>query len=179
MKHLLAAALLFSIFTSCKKDVDELPPATQTGAHTFGAKVNGEFWVPQGFGFIPANDKLEAMQFSNGDLRIKAKNFASSPNETEFEIYLAGAIAPGVYPLNTNVSYPTFSASYGYFVKRKLTPEDEWITNATVTGSVTLTRVDIPNHIVSGTFEFNAQSMYTPSKILSVTEGRFDIKTSY
>lgn len=176
MKYILTAVLLISLFASCKKDVDELPPATQTGAHTFGAKVNGELWVPQGFGPIPANDKLEAMIYPNGDLRIKAKNFASSPNETEFEIFIAAVTATGTYSLNSNVTYPTFSASYGYFVKRKFTPEDEWLTNSTTTGSVTITKLDLPNKIVSGTFQFNAASIYTPSNILSVTEGRFDIK---
>ena len=176
MKYILTTVLLISLFASCKKDVDELPPATQTGAHTFGAKVNGELWVPQGFGAIPANDKLEAMIYSNGDLRIKAKNFASSPNETEFEIFVAAVTATGTYPLNSNVSYPTFSASYGYFVKRKFTPEDEWLTNSTTTGSVIITKLDLTNKIVSGTFQFNAASIYTPSNILSVTEGRFDIK---
>ena len=176
MKNILSAVLLLCLFASCKKEVNELPPATETGAHTFGAKVNGEFWVPQGFGPIPANDKLEAMIYPNGDLRIKAKNFASSPNETEFEIFITGVTTTGTYLLNSNVSYPTFSASYGYFVKRKFTPEDEWLTNTGVTGSVTITKLDLVNRIVSGTFQFNAASIYTPSQILSVTEGRFDIK---
>ncbi|MBS1947911.1 MAG: hypothetical protein JST47_09105 [Bacteroidetes bacterium] len=33
---------------SCKKSVAEpqLPPITQTGANTFGCKVNGKVWVP-------------------------------------------------------------------------------------------------------------------------------------
>jgi hypothetical protein len=79
--------------------------------------------------------------------------------------------------LNKNVSYPSLLASFGYFVKRKINPEDEWITSATTTGSVTITRFDPANRIVSGTFQFNAASIYTPSKILSVTEGRFDLTT--
>ena len=60
MKNCLPFLLVLFLFTACKKEITELPPATQTGANTFGAKVNGEFWIPQGFGPIPANDILEA-----------------------------------------------------------------------------------------------------------------------
>ncbi len=164
-------------FAACKKEVTELPPATETGANTFGAKVNGEFWKPQGFGSIPANDILTGQLFPNGDLRIRAKNFASSPNETEFDMFITGITAPGTYPLNVNSNYPGLSSSYGYYVKRKLTPTDEWITSSTFTGSVTITRVDQVSRIVSGTFQFTAGSIYNAGQTLTVTEGRFDLKT--
>ena len=175
MKNFFAFCLLLSVLAACKKEVKDLPPATQTGANTFGAKVDGALWVPQGFGSIPASNILESQLFSNGNLRIRARNFSSSPNETEFDMLVAGITGPGVYMLNNNVSYPSLLASFGYYVKRKLTPEDEWLTSATTTGSVTITRFDPANRIVSGTFEFNAASIYTPSKILAVTEGRFDL----
>ena len=39
--------------SQCKKNdpnpVDQLPPATQTGANTFGCLVNGQPWLPQGY----------------------------------------------------------------------------------------------------------------------------------
>ena len=61
MKKALSIISLLFILASCKKDVDELPPATQTGAHTFGAKVNGEFWVPQGWGLDEAIETLNGL----------------------------------------------------------------------------------------------------------------------
>ncbi len=60
MKNIITGCLFLCVLFSCKKDVAELPPATETGANTFGAKVNGELWVPQGFGSIPANNILES-----------------------------------------------------------------------------------------------------------------------
>lgn len=174
MKRILTALLPLIVLISCKKNVDELPPATQTGAHTFGAKVNGDLWVPQGFGSFPANDILEA-RMSGSDIVINARNFASSPNETEFQLTIYNVTAPGVYPLNTTVSHPNGIASYGYYVKRKMTPEDEWLTSAIHTGSVTITRIDVVNRIVSGTFQFNAGSIYNAG-VISVTEGRFDVR---
>lgn len=172
------SALSIVLFGSaCKKTVTEedLPPATQTGANTFGAKVNGQPWIPQGFGGIGASNLLEA-RFVGNDLIINARNFASSPNETEFEIRVIGATTTGTYTLNTNVSHPSFASSYAYYVKRNISPLNEWLTSTAYTGVVTLTRVDASARIVSGTFSFNALNIYNTPEPLSATEGRFDIK---
>ena len=174
MKNILALAVLALLFSSCKKNVDALPAATQTGANTFGAKVDGKLWVPQGFGAFPANDILEA-RMSGHDIVINARNFSSSPNETEFQLTIYNVTAPGTYLFNTNVTHPNGAASYGYYVKRNITPQNEWLTSSIYTGQVNITRIDDVNMIVSGTFEFNAGSIYN-SEVLHVTEGRFDVK---
>jgi hypothetical protein len=174
MKKILISCLSVVLLASCKKEVTELPEATQTGANTFGAKVNGVFWAPQGFGPLPANDILEARMAGN-DITINARNFSSSPNETEFQLTIYNVTAPGTYLLNTNVVHPFGAASYGYYVKRNITPQNEWLTSSTYTGRVIITRIDDVNMIVSGTFEFNAGSIYN-TEVLQVTEGRFDLK---
>ena len=171
---ILIGCLSLFLLVACNKEVEELPAATQTGANTFGAKVDGKIWVPSKFGVLPADDLLQARFNAPNSLLIKAKNFASSPTETEFEIQIAGVTGTGTYLLNTNVTKPT-AASYGYYVKRRFTPENEWITSATHTGSVTITKLDTVNKIVSGAFQFNALDLYS-TQTLSVTEGRFDIK---
>ena len=175
MKRITIALFPLLLLSACKKDVKELPAATQTGANTFGAKVDGNLWAPQGFGPIPANDILEA-RMSGNDIVINARNFASSPNETEFQLTIYNVTAPGTYPLNTNVTHPNGAASYGYYVKRNMTPQNEWLTSATYTGSVTITRIDAANKIVAGSFEFNAMNIYNAPQLLQVTEGRFDVK---
>lgn len=176
MKQILRAGLFIVLsLSSCKKEVNELPPATQTGANTFGLKINGELWVPKGFAGLPDNDMLKARLL--GDvLIVTAQNFSSSPTETEFEIRLFGVTGPGTYLLNTNTSYPAGPTSYGYYVKRRVNPLDEWITSAIQTGSVAITKLDTAAHIVSGTFQFNAENLIHPSQTISVTDGRFDIK---
>ena len=45
MKILLTAFIAILFLGSCKKDVTELPPATQTGANTFGAMVDGKMFA--------------------------------------------------------------------------------------------------------------------------------------
>lgn len=174
MKKLFLALSALILLASCTKDITELPPATETGANTFGANVDGKLWAPQDFGAISIGTRLEARRI-NDDILINARNFASSPTETEFEIFIKGGIATGTYLFNTTVSYPSNNASYAYYVKRKVSPINEWITSSAQTGSVTLTRVDLVNHIVSGTFQFNGASMYSDPPLV-VTDGRFDIK---
>lgn len=163
------------LFFSCSKEAVELPPATQTGANTFGCRIDDKFWVPLGFGLVPTAPILEA-QFLATDLKINARNFSASPTESEFEFLIKGATVPGVYLLNSNVSYPNAAASYAYYVHRKLTPDNEWITSAQYTGSVTITKIDTISHFVSGTFEFHAINMYNDPQPINVRDGRFDIK---
>ncbi len=176
MKNILIAVVAIIFLASCKKEVEELPPATETGANAFGLKLDGKFWIPQTFAGIDA-PILKVQLLGNNDLRITAMNFASEPTETEFQIYIKNATGPGVYPLNQNTDiYPNVSASHGYYVKRRLRPLNEWITGPEHTGAVSLTKLDLQNGIVSGTFEFTAGSMDNSTSPITVTEGRFDLK---
>lgn len=176
MKTILLIFSALVILSGCKKTVESLPEPTQTGANTFGLKLNGEFWVPQKFAGINT-PVLEAVYSGLGDLRINARNFASEPTETEFEIFIKNATGPGVYQLNAATDlYPNATGSYAYYVKRKINPLNEWITSPQYTGTVTITKLDRENHIASGSFEFTAVSMDNSTSPVTVTEGRFDVK---
>ena len=176
MKNPFFILAILSLFAfRCKKEIKDLPPVSQTGSNTFGAKVNGNFWQPQGFGPFPANDILEA-NVSGNDVQIWARNFASSPNETEFYLLIKDITAPGTYLFNTDVTHPDPDHNHGYYVKRNITPLNEWVTSSVYSGSVTITRFDKIANVVSGTFQFNAINMYNAPEPLSVTEGRFDVK---
>ena len=128
------------------------------------------------FGIVPTAPILEARYDGQRTLMINARNFASSPNETEMEIYLNNVTGPGTYQLNKATStLPGATANYAYYVKRRITPENEWMTNAHYPGTVTITRLDAANKIVAGTFEFKAINKENAPEPLTVTEGRFDI----
>lgn len=178
MKNIFILLSSLLIFAGCKKSVDSLPEATQTGANTFGLNLDGKFWVPQKFAGINA-PTLEA-QLSGANvnaLLITAQNFASEPTESEFQLYIKNITGTGTYQLNQNTDIlPNAAGSYAYYVKRKINPLNEWITNTQYTGSVTITKWDLPNMIVSGTFEFKAGSMDSSAAPITVTDGRFDIK---
>lgn len=175
MKKLFIICLPVLFLFACKKEVEELPAATQTGANTFGAKVNGNFWIPQGFGPFPASNLLEVRRLST-NFYINARNFSSSPNETEFEIFLKEVTGAGTYLLNTTLNGPSTGASYGFYVKRNFTPSSEWMTSANYSGSITISLLDTANKILAGTFQFNAADNYGNNPPIAVTEGRFDLK---
>jgi len=177
LNKLFIAGICMLSLAACNKEVSELPEATQTGADTFGAKVDGAMWVPRGFGPFPANNILQVRYntFTKG-LVINARNYASSPNETEFEILLNDVNGPGTYIMNSNITSFPSNDNYGYYIKRTVTPKDEWVTSVANTGSVTITKLDLVENIVSGTFAFSAESLNGFSVPISVTEGRFDIR---
>lgn len=177
MKNLFfLTAITILVFSSCKKEIKSLPEETQTGANTFGAKVDGENWGPLGAGIVPTAPVLEARFSADSSVFITARNFSRSPVETEMEIYLKNISGPGTYQLNQATEvYPGHSASYGYFIKRKVSVIDEWMTGGDATGQVQLTKIDWANRIISGSFQFNAKARYG-SAPLTVTEGRFDVK---
>jgi hypothetical protein len=176
MKNLLLLGLAGLSLASCSKNVKELPAATDTGSGTFGASVNGTLWAPRAFGIMPHAPLLEA-SFAGGDSYvINARNFSKSPTETEFEIYLENVTKPGTYTLNANTDIrPLHSASYAYFVERTMTPKHEYITNPQTPGTVIITKVDKANHILAGTFAFQATDKHG-GDVLTVTDGRFDLK---
>jgi len=178
MKNIFLFTLFVSVLFACKKKVDELPEPTQTGANSFGAKVDGKLWVPQGFGIAPTAPVLEASYATQGGvLLINARNFSSSPTETEIEIFLTNVSAPGTFQLNqATQKYPNQTGNYGYYIERRFMPRNEWITTPQATGMVQITRFDTAAKIVSGTFNFSAANIDGSSQRLNVTEGRFDIR---
>lgn len=164
------------IFTSCKKEIKNLPGPTQTGAHTFGAKLNGENWGPLAAGILPTLPVLEARFSADSSIFINARNYSRTPTETEMEIYLKHVSAPGKYKLNqATAAFPNQTASYAHYVKRKITIEDEWITGPENGGEVEVTKIDWEKKIISGTFSYTAKPLYN-SGLLTATEGRFDVK---
>ena len=168
MKKLIALSAVLFFLTSCKKTITELPDATGTGADTFGAKINGKLWAPAKFGIMPSAEILEAHYEPNNTVTINARNFASSPTESEFALHLTGVTGPGVYTLGSE------GGSYGYYEERKITPTGQWRTNSQYTGTVTITTDDRTNKILAGTFQFQAASLMGGDPI-TITDGRFDV----
>jgi hypothetical protein len=178
MRNVLLLLSSFLILAGCKKSVDSLPEAAQSGTNTFGLNLDGKFWIPQKFAGINAPTLHAELTGSNqNDLIITAQNFASEPTETEFQLYIKNITGSGTYLFNQNTDIlPNAAGSYAYYVKRKINPLNEWITSSQYTGTVTITKWDLPDMIVSGTFEFKAGSMDSSAASIIVTDGRFDIK---
>ena len=168
----LAIALLA---TSCKKksspepnDDPELPPKTQTGADTFGCRINGVPWIPKGIPFSVS--RLVASydsNFLNGTLNITARRRLSTSSETII-LFSDSLKTIGTYPLTIpkkqGAEYINWDNGNCSFHARDIYER---------VGTMTLTKLDIRNNIVSGTFEF---TLKRPECTITATNGRFDIK---
>ncbi len=161
----------------CKKEkiaeIDKLPAATKTGANTFGCLVNGKAWMAQ----TDCQFLCDAPFKLNYDANGGGKVFVSALFENIKE-----RMSFAMDSTNTNVdfNYAIFGSSQMGFTysDEKLTPNCSFLfstdsTTAT-SGNVTLTRYDLQNRIISGTFSF---TLIKPScSPIRITDGRFDKK---
>ena len=168
--------------SSCKKaeEDNELPPATQTGANTFGCKINGVNWIANGsndifnpqalWGGISATDTSFSQLLKQYKLQLYLS--AYNLNRSSFDLVTGCEPNVGTYffnrttrpePAESNyINYGAFSGMGGWYM-----------TDSTHTGSITITKYDRDNFILSGTFQFDALDKLT-GKVLHITEGRFD-----
>ncbi len=177
MKHTLLPALALLLLTQCHKadpapaqPEDQLPPATQTGAHTFGCLLNGQPWMPNN-SILNNNYKITYdPTYLGGALQIKVNRYAGANNSVLQSLTFGAAYVnkTGVYsfPLNglNSIFYTDTGASatcrdYGNLPK-----------STYQTGTLTITRFD--QSVVSGTFAFKLAQPGCDT--LRITKGRFD-----
>ena len=174
MRHLLRLSLfvIFTplVFAGCTKD-HLLPDATSDGRNTFGFKVNGKVWIPDGTpaGKNPAMKPI-TIEFS----RVKADTFsiaiyASASTMDRVQLTLPKATL-GINQLTDSRQYatPSFAIyyddiNYRHFYQYGVNP-----------GKVVITRLDTLAGVISGTFEFEGQEILKKQTV-SITEGRFDL----
>jgi len=139
-----------------------LPPISQSGSNTFGFRVDGEVWTPAG------NDALPAYQghYDQQVFWIVANQYTRTTRE-ELGIHVE-SLPPGT----TAHDLAAQDGVVAYFN----TLTDEYQVVDPGAGTLHLTRLDTVQHIVSGTFEFDAVSA-TTGQTVHITDGRFDLRT--
>jgi hypothetical protein len=152
---------------SCKKD--KLPKATQEGKNTFGCKVDGEIYIAQiqGISFSGAKPIVVLNSQNDGFTLSTIDSRTGESYSKRILIQLPYLQTAGSYSLTSFPSYGQFELNYS--------PGPNYQTDDTHTGTVTITRCDLTNHIYSGTFSFTAIDKNT-GKVVKVTDGRFDVK---
>lgn len=179
-KFLLIAVCLCSlIFTanSCKKDkiteLEKLPPATQTGANTFGCLVNGKAFLPKGYdGTGRPNPHVQYDYLLNGQpyLSIEASKFTDDNlGGGGISITFWDVTQIGHYDVSSkfrfSVGWPIIIGNCGMSIIDSAL--QAW-------GGGYISKLDIPNRIISGTFNFKA--IKPGCDTVRITDGRFDIK---
>lgn len=169
----LLLATLLSL-SQCKKSdpapVDQLPPATQTGANTFGCLVSGQPWTPQGYNGTSNYSVYYDAGYRKGTLNIWVYKYNSSDNSSRQDIIIFSDSlkSTGLYPLTiTNHQEVLFYGSKGQC-------EFHQHEGHYRRGTLTITCFDLTAGIIPGTFAF---ILYKPGcDSVRVTNGRFDKK---
>lgn len=179
MKTLKNTLLLFCsllmLSASCKKQsknpIDNLPPATQTGANTFGCLVNGEVFLPKSRGIGPSGLSCNIV-FDNGNynLYLSARNSGSDVNKNiSIKIKNIILMDNSINILNND----TTNRGEYYTINNSLTI-NSFKTNINNQGTLKINYWDPSKGIISGTFSFDAVN--SVGEKVKVREGRFDIK---
>ena len=155
---------------SCDKEtlapIDQLPPATQTGADIFACLVDGQAFIDTSRSFncfyqwidgdcffgIGAQDEVNDLF----GISIGTTNKTISEGEIlELEDYIDGNAWAGA----------TFSIGPSLV--------ENVLTSSINRGELTITKLDFDNRIVSGTFWMDLKNPFT-GEIVEIREGRFD-----
>ena len=167
--------------TKCEQDpapVFTLPPATQTGANTLGFVIDGRVW--QNYGKMPysasVSDNLRADYTTHGkSFYLYAGQTALNVREL-FSLGLDSLTSIGVYQ-TTNKPVPNTNPR----ALRALSFSDE-LTHSSygspvkgAKGTITITKLDTIQHIVAGTFIGTLKNANDTTKLVHITDGRFDV----
>ena len=170
-KILLLFALATTIYSCSLADKfngdDQLPRATQIGANKVGCLVNGKVLIPTQRGLnTPVNCFY---QFVDGEFYFTMaftdmQNFGPSVNIFTSKVSLQ---ANQTYILNQGYN-PSQGGGGEYFKNLS----NKFNTTIEQTGELKITRLDLSNTIISGTFWFDA--INSAGETVHITQGRFD-----
>ena len=167
------------LLAQCKKadqaPADQLPPATQTGAGTFGCLVNGQPWTPNGFVGLSTNYAVTYDPgYLGGALQVKTYRYTGANDDVyqAMTFGAAGVTGPGAHAFPLAGPNGIYYADYGQLAPCR------YFGSLPVplyqTGTLTLTRFDLTQGIVAGTFSFTM--VQAGCDTLKITQGRFDKK---
>lgn len=167
MKNLLLLILTVFILTSCDKDdkpkteLEKLPPATQTGARTFGCLLDG-------VAFVPTKSNCSSFyQYVNGYYFSLQGNMYVNK-----ELILLGLSTDNL-KIEEGKTYILLDKIDGNASAKYFDDYDDSRTTSTEKGEMTITKLDLTKNIVSGTFFYDIKD--SDGKLHKITNGRFDM----
>lgn len=175
---------------NCTKDereiyVPTLPEATQTGENTFGCYVDGVLLVPRegvpnlswGIGGV-----RKPLEYSSGGIppaitynEIDVYDGKTKAGFLHLHLHDLHQLTEGTYRINESNHYTaananqTFNLWYKVSSKLYLSIENG--------GTLTITKYDYSQRIVSGTFTCRLVNRDDPTDFIEITQGRFDINS--
>ena len=178
---LLVVLAITLLAASCKKtetqltELQKLPPATQTGANTFGCLVNGVAWLPNGSKPQTGGSNIQVYvdpTFQGGRFAITGHQY-NIPG-SDISIGSANCTSSGIFNLNNNLNGTSYYKTILGSLPCQLSSSDAGTFKE---GYLNISKYDLTTGIFSGTFEFklyNSQSLCGDT--IRITNGRFDVK---
>jgi hypothetical protein len=155
------------------EELDKLPPASQTGAYTFGCLINNIAFKPNG-GIFAGSHLRAFYQYTDDTYYFNVTGSKNADTEKLPAVTIettAIIIKPGkTYKLMGRKRGSAF-ATYNFF-----TPDHNKVSYDTGNGKgeLYISKLDSVNQIVSGTFWFDG--LNPQGDIVQVREGRFDLR---
>lgn len=183
--------LLLITLSSCNSNDDNsftptLPPITQTGANTFGCYIDGKLLVPRdGDGTFnsPSHgvDYLASGDFPNYNSHaIIAHDYKENAGLIQIQIVDLYEFGEHIHQIKDSNcedwvgGNPNLTVNLHCRWKNEQTGENKYYCSIENTGTLEITRFDLPNRIVSGVFSCSALNKDDPNDIIEITQGRFD-----
>lgn len=165
MKKTFLVFILLTTLSSCSKDDNNqaLPPATQTGAGTFACYVNGQAFIDTSGNFNCFYQLIDGNYF----FHITAHDIVEGIDEITIYSEKVKIEEGKTYQLTNLEEFHI--AGIVFFEKTTSSANSTTISP----GTLTITKLDSENFIVSGTFSFNVTHPITNNNII-ISEGRFD-----
>lgn len=176
MKNLRLLFLMLIVLTSCEDGFiarkESLPPITQTGANTVGCLVNGKVFLPHQRGINAAVNCF--YQYSDGNYYFTLAFGDTREGIEDVNIFVAKTtlVAGQKYELNQGYGTEIGGGAEYYFDLN-----NKYNTNKMNKGELKITRIDVKESIISGTFWFDAVN--AKGEKVEIREGRFDWNYGY
>jgi hypothetical protein len=175
--HYLLLSTAWLAMAACTQP-DPLPEATQGGKQTFGCRVNGKAFVPDGG---TGWNATKPIVLYNSDRRADDGSIvrilyieATSRTGESIVVVITEPYETGIRLINktfTPLSWSPIPGNQALYSGAG----GSFVTGPNHPGLITLTRADTVARILSGTFEFKAMNPKT-GEVVEVTDGRFDVR---
>ena len=170
MKNLILILLATFSLSCCDKnddkpktELEKLPPATTTGAKTFGCLLDG-------VAFVPGNQNLAkdcAYQYVNGYY------FSLQGNKYVNKELIRLGLDTDNLKIEEGKTYVLQNKIDGNASAKYFDDYGNYNTSSTEKGEMTITKLDLTKNIVSGTFFYDIKD--SKGVLHKITNGRFDM----
>ncbi len=187
---LFLGGLLFLVSCSNKSDyqpfVPSLPPITQTGANTFGCYIDGVLLTPRdGTGGLYGTPKgMKRIALGNppnyiyNEIRIQDYT-GETGGILKIHITDLHQNGEGTFTIRESNCEDGIDASPSLNIHCRIIDKAsqtyKWYCSMENAGTLSITRYDYENGIISGTFQCTMQNRDNSNERIEITQGRFDI----